>query len=234
MRRTRGSPYLFDIFASLCQLFSNYRGGRHSCAGRHLLLVIYGLGILSEGELHRGGSLDNHIVHANAVGLYRRYLSGYRICAAGAGQNAGNARLPRLLEASVERVDGIERPEVRRDRVGHLVAVLALKGQGILADADMGMGIYKSGIECRTLCVIRLALRAVLHVAQRDYFSSNSIYPFSTVPFVTVCITAFLIITRSLLFLKSKSGLNARLGAFTACRRRASNNLRCALNRKIS
>ena len=34
----------------------------------------------------------------------------------------------------------------------------------------MGMGIYKSGIECRTLCVIRLALRAVLHVAQRDYF----------------------------------------------------------------
>lgn len=170
MRRTRGSPYLFDIFASLCQLFSDYRGGRHSCAGRHLFLVIDGLGILAEGEFHRSGSLDNHIIYAHAIGFYRRYLTGYGVRAARTGQHTGNTRLSRLFKASVESVDGIERSEVRRDGISHLVAVLALKGQRILGDADMCMGIYKSGIECRTLCVIRLALRAVLHVAQRDYF----------------------------------------------------------------
>lgn len=145
MRRTRGSPYLFDIFASLCQLFSDYRGGRHSCAGRHLFLVIDGLGILAEGEFHRGGSLDNHIIYAHAVGLYRRYLTGYGVRAARAGQHTGNARLSRLFKASVESVDGIESSEVRRDGVGHLVAVLALKGQRILGDADMCMGIDKPG-----------------------------------------------------------------------------------------
>lgn len=170
MRQTRGSPYLFDIFASLCQLFSDYRGGRHSCAGRHLFLVIDGLGILAEGEFHRGGSLDNHIIYAHAVGLYRRYLTGYGVRAARAGQHTGNARLSRLFKASVESVDGIESSEVRRDGISHLVAVLALKGQRILGDADMGMGIDKAGIERRALGVISLALRAVFHIAQGDYF----------------------------------------------------------------
>lgn len=191
MRRTRGSPYLFDIFASLCQLFSDYRGGRHSCAGRHLFLVIDGLGILAEGEFHCGGSLDNHIIYAHAMGFYRRYLTGYGVRAARAGQHAGNARFSRLFKASIESVDGIERSEVRCDGISHLVAVLALKGQRILGDADMCMGIDKAWIERRALGVISLALRAVFHIAQGDYFSSNSIYPFSIVPFVTVCITAF-------------------------------------------
>lgn len=79
------------------------------------------------------------------MGLYRRYLTGYGVRAARAGQHAGNARFSRLFKASVKRVDGIERPEVRGDGIGHLVAVLALKGQRVLGDADMGMGIDNPG-----------------------------------------------------------------------------------------
>lgn len=79
------------------------------------------------------------------MGFYRRYLTGYGVRAARAGQHAGNSRLSRLFKASVESVDGIESSEVRRDGIGHLVAVLALKGQRILGDADMCMGIDKPG-----------------------------------------------------------------------------------------
>lgn len=104
------------------------------------------------------------------MGFYRRYLTGYGVRAARTGQHAGNARLSRLFKASVESVDGIERPEVRGDGISHLVAVLALKGQRILGDADMGMGIDKSGIERRAFGIISLTLRAVFHIAQRDYF----------------------------------------------------------------
>lgn len=138
------------------------------------------------------------------MGFYRRYLTGYGVRAARAGQHAGNARFSRLFKASIESVDGIERSEVRCDGISHLVAVLALKGQRILGDADMCMGIDKAWIERRALGVISLALRAVFHIAQGDYFFIKldiSVFD-STVRYRMY--NGVLIITRSLLFLKSK------------------------------
>ena len=97
--------------------------------------------VLAQCHLHGNRRFDNHIVDAEACRFNRCQLAADGVGAAGARHHCGHAGIERLAEAAVHRVDGVDCPQLRRDRVGLFVAVVPLKGQPVLPHAKMRVRI---------------------------------------------------------------------------------------------
>ena len=120
------------VFLGLVQLFTDQRGSRHAGDRRLVLVMIDRLGVLAERELDGERRLNHHVVHPPPGGLNERDLPADRVCAARADRNRGHTRCAGLLKAAVHRVDPVDRAQMRRDRVGVLVAVRAFKSEAVL------------------------------------------------------------------------------------------------------
>ena len=141
------------ILLGLVQLLADERRGRHAGDRRLVLIVIDRLGVLAQRELDRQRRFEDHIVHPPAGRLDQRDLPADRVGAARADRRRRHARLARLAEAAVHRVDAVDRAQLRRDRVGVLVAVRALEAQPVLIQAEVGVDVDQAGGEHAALPV---------------------------------------------------------------------------------
>ena len=109
--------------------------------------MVDALGVLPQGEFHGRRGADHHIVNTFAIRLNGGELPADRIGAPRPRQDRCDARLPRLLEAAIERIDRIDGAQLWRARVGILIAVIALKAQPVLKHTQVGVRIDESRIE---------------------------------------------------------------------------------------
>ena len=111
------------------------------------------LRVLAQRELDRKRRFENHVVHTAACRLEQGNLSADRVCAARADCGSRHTGLKCLAEAAVERVDAVQCTQMRRRRVGILVAVRALKAEAVLVQTDMRVDVDKAGCQHAALAV---------------------------------------------------------------------------------
>ena len=126
---------------------------RRGHAGGIALVAVAALGVLAEGTFHGNRVAHDHFVHAIAHGFHGQKGAAKHVGAARAGADAGHAGPARVRQRRVTRVDAVDRAQLRRPDVVHLVVVAALVPDPIAIKADMGVGIDKTGINLQPIGV---------------------------------------------------------------------------------
>ena len=147
-----------EILLRLVQLLADDARGCHARDGRFVLIVVDRLWVLAQRELDRQRRLENHIVHTAACRLEQRNLSADGVCAARADCGSRHTGLKCLAEAAVERVDAVQCTQVRRRRIGVLVAVRALKAETVLVQTDVRVNVDQAGCQHAALAVHDIAV----------------------------------------------------------------------------
>ena len=123
--------------------------------------MVDGLGVFPQGHFHGHRRLDHHVVHPPPPRLERAELAADGVGAARAGHHGGHAGFPRLLEAAIQRINRVHRPQLGGAGIGVLVAVVPLEAEAILPHTQMGMGVHKARQQPAALRVQHLAGRIV-------------------------------------------------------------------------
>ena len=142
-----------EILLRLVQLLADDARGCHARDRRFVLVVIDRLRVLTQRELDRKRRLKNHVVHTAACRLEQRNLSADGVCAARADCGSRHTGLKCLAEAAVKRIDAVQCTQMRRRRIGILVAVRALKAEAVLVQTDVRMNVNQAGCQHAALAV---------------------------------------------------------------------------------
>ena len=134
-----------QVFPCFVKLLADERRGRHAGNRRFILVVIDRLGVLTQRKLDRERRFEHHIVDAPAGRLEQRDLPADRVGAAWADRDRCHPRLDSFAEATVQWVYPINRAQVRRNGVGILVPVRALKAQPVFIQTEVGMNVDQTG-----------------------------------------------------------------------------------------
>ena len=99
------------------------------------------LGVLAERGLQAGRLAQHHLVDRAAPALDRHGLAADRVGRTGVDVDREHAARDGVAEAQVGRVDRIDRADLRGDRFGPLVRVLAGPALGLLVHPGVGVGV---------------------------------------------------------------------------------------------
>ena len=130
------------------QHFTQLGGGGHT-GGVHLALIA-ALGVFAEGALHGNGILDDHVIHAVAVGLDRDKSAAQNVGAARAGANGGHAALEGKAHTALQRVKAVDGAEMAGYNVIHLVIVVTFKAHAVVIQTKMAVGVNEAGVDLQT------------------------------------------------------------------------------------
>ena len=150
------------IALGLSELLANQGSGGHAGHRGLGFVVVAALGIFSKRKFHRDRRLEHHAVDVVAKSFDGAELAADGVCAARPGDHGGDGGIHRLGKALVERVDGVDAAQVRGDRVGHLVEVVALKVQPFLGQPHVAVGVDKAridGFACEVVHLLRGKIR---------------------------------------------------------------------------
>ena len=156
------------ILQRLAQLFPHEGGGGHPGGGGFVAAAVGLFGVLAQGELHGRRLQHHHVIHPASHRLDGSDLSTNGVGAAGTGQDGGDTGLPCLLEAVVQRVEGVNDPELRSAGVGDLVAVVLVVAQPVRQQPQMTVDVYEARQHIPALGVYVLTCHrggAAAHVA---------------------------------------------------------------------
>ena len=122
-----------------------------------LLLAVDPLRVLAERRLHARRLAQRHLVDGPAPALQRDRLAADRIARARVDVNGEHAAANRVAEAQVGRVNRVDGADLRGDRLGHFVGVLAGPAFGLLAHSDVRVRIDEAGQDPRARGVDHLS-----------------------------------------------------------------------------
>ena len=103
------------------------------------------LRVLAQCELDRKRRLDDHVIHTAACCFEEGDLSADGVSAAGADGRSRHTGFQRFAEAAVERIDAVQRTQMRCCRIGILVAVRTLKAESVLIQTDVRVNVDQAG-----------------------------------------------------------------------------------------
>ena len=132
---------------------------RRGHAGGIALVAVAALGVLAEGTFHGNRVAHDHFVHTVAHGFHGQKGAAKHIGAARASADAGHAGPARVRQRRVTRVDAVDRAQLRRPDVVHLVVVAALVPDAVAVQANVSMGIDKTGINLQPIGVENRGVR---------------------------------------------------------------------------
>ena len=184
--RALREKYSFALYSSSRMM----RRGCHARDGRFVLVVVDRLRVLAQRELDRQRRLENHIVHTAACRLEQRNLSADGVCAARADSGSRHTGLKCLAEAAVERVDAVQCTQVRRRRIGVLVAVRALKAETVLVQTDVRVDVDQAGCQHAALAVHDIAVYLNRHCRRFAFAHGRDFAVFEQHPAVKAGILA--------------------------------------------
>ena len=101
--------------------------------------AVAALGIFAEGALHGGGILQHHVIHALARELYGHKRTADHVRAARTGACGGHAAAQCKAKRLVLRVDGVDRAQLRCERLDDLVIIHALPADAFVVQANMAV-----------------------------------------------------------------------------------------------
>ena len=108
-------------------------------------VAVVALGVFTQSKLDGRGSLDDHIVNIASHQLDGGDLSPDHIGAAGRNTCGGHTCPTGFGNGGVKGVEAVGDPHFGGHSAGGLVAVLTLPAQTLFRDADVGVGIDKTG-----------------------------------------------------------------------------------------
>jgi hypothetical protein len=136
---------LGPVVARLDQGVADHRGRAQAGRGQLLALAVDPLGVLPEGRLHAGGGAQDHLVDGTSGGADGGRLAADRVPRPGVDTGGQDPAGHRVGEAQVGRVDGVQRPDVRGDRVGELVGVLPGPAVALGVHAQVHVRVDQAG-----------------------------------------------------------------------------------------
>ena len=96
--------HAFLIFDRIGHGRAKQRRNRHARGGRNLLFGVDIFGVFARCGLHRDGIAEGHFLNAAPASFERGKLPADDVCAAGPGDDGGDAGLPRFFEAGIKGV----------------------------------------------------------------------------------------------------------------------------------
>ncbi len=128
-----------DVALRLRQRLSQHARAAHACRRRLLLLSVHSLRVLAKRHLQRRRRPHQHLFDGPPGRLDDGRLSPDDVGAAGARVDRRDPRAAQVGEGEVLGVDGVDRAEVRSDRVGHLVPVVVSGVDPVSEQRDVTM-----------------------------------------------------------------------------------------------
>ena len=142
VRLVLGHP--FCVLQRLAQLLPHEGGGGHPGGGGFVAAAVGLFGVLPQGELHGRRLQHHHVVHPAPHRLDGGDLPADGVGTAGTGQDGGNTGLPCLLEAVVQRVEGVDDPKLWGAGVRDLVAVVLIVAQPVRQQPQMTVDVHEA------------------------------------------------------------------------------------------
>ena len=124
-----------------------------------------------------------------ACRLEQGNLSADRVCAARADCGSRHTGLKCLAEAAVERVDAVQCTQMRRRRIGILVAVRALKAEAVLVQTDVRVNVDQAGCQHAALAVDYISVNHNGHCRRFTFAHGRNPVVFEQNPSVKAGIT---------------------------------------------
>jgi hypothetical protein len=140
-----GVLMLGQVVGRLDEGVADHRRGPQPRGGELLAIAEDALGVLPERRLHAAGRAEHHLVHRLAGAADRHRLAADRVAGPRVDVHRQHPAGDRVLEAEVGRVDGVQRADVRGDRVGHLVGVLAGPALALLVHPEVHVRVDQPG-----------------------------------------------------------------------------------------
>ena len=134
-----------EIGLALRQPFAHNARVSHSCRRGALLFAIHALRVFTECHLQADGKANEHFIDRASASLNNRGLAAHQIARSGTGVDGSDAGLSQVLEGFIFGVNGINRSQMRHDRVGHLIAVGMIPTDAVGEHTSMAMGVYHAG-----------------------------------------------------------------------------------------
>ena len=132
------------VFSGLQKHFAQLGCRRHP--GIVILIFITALRVLAKRAFHRDFLFHDHLIDALADRLDRRERTAQHIRTARSGADGCDAGQRRFTERRIHRIDAVDRAQLRRQDIRHLIAVVALKTNPGAVQADVAMRLDKAWI----------------------------------------------------------------------------------------
>ncbi len=138
-------PVPLHVLTGEKQLLADEGSDAHAGGGAIAVCSVIGHGIFTKGNLDSGGGKNDHIVDAAPRRFDKGELPADGIGTAGPRQNAGDAHGKGVVKGAVHGIDAVDGAEIGGGGIGVFVGLIHLYGGFFLADAEMTVGVQKTG-----------------------------------------------------------------------------------------